>query len=188
VADRALGEQLAQAAVAGVAPGAVGHQPPGDDAAVGEPGQRAFGERGHGGGLLVCEQLAVGQAAVVVDDRVKGVVTERVALLGTGLAAVAGDGVPGAPEARVALDIHVQQITRARPLVAHERRARTARRARAAVPLENRVHRRMRDPGLAGDQPWPPARALARGHYLLLNARRRAPRRTMWTARAIRGP
>jgi hypothetical protein len=53
VADAAPGQQLARAAAVGVAPGAIGHDPAGADAAGGEPREGAVGERGDGGGLLV---------------------------------------------------------------------------------------------------------------------------------------
>ncbi len=79
-------------------------------------------------------------------------------------AAIAGDRVPRTPEARIALDVHVQQIARARPLVAPELLAwRAAASASSRGGLQDRVHRRVRDVGLAGDQPRPPARAFARG-------------------------
>jgi hypothetical protein len=58
---------------------------------AGKPGQRALNEGGDRERGLVGEQLAVGQAAVIVDDGVKVVVTERVAPLQLG-AAIAGDG------------------------------------------------------------------------------------------------
>jgi hypothetical protein len=49
---------------------------------VGEPRQRALHERGDRRSAFVIEQLAVGQAAVIVDDGVKVVVAEFGDLLG----------------------------------------------------------------------------------------------------------
>lgn len=62
LADLALSEQLAQAAVAGVGPGAVGHQPSAGDLALGEPRQGSLEKARDGVGFLVGEELAVGQA------------------------------------------------------------------------------------------------------------------------------
>ena len=87
------------------------------------------------------EQLAVGQARVVVDDRVEVVVAERVGLLPRRcVRAIAGDRVPGPAKARVALDVHVQQIAGARPLIADDLLARAAA-ARREQPwrLQDRV-------------------------------------------------
>jgi hypothetical protein len=156
VTDVALREQVTQGAVVGIAPRAVGHHAPGGDAAVGKPGQGALSEGGDGGGPLVIEQLAIGQSAVVVDDGVEVVVAQRVAPLGAGLVPVAGDRVSGAREARVALDVHVQQVARARPLVATERRPRRLGAARQAVAAQHRVHGGVRNSDLAGDQPRTP--------------------------------
>ena len=120
-------QQLAQCAVAAVGHRAVGHQPPSEDAVIGKPRQAALEKRDHGGRLLIIEQFAVGQPRVVIDDGVEVVVAERVGALQIEAAAVAGDRVPWAPKARVALDVHVQQIARARPFVANELLARLAR-------------------------------------------------------------
>ena len=159
------GEQLAQRSVASVAHRAVGHDPPRRDALGGKPGQRAFGEGGHGRGRLVGQQFAVDQPRVVIDDRVEVVVSERVGALQRRRATVAGHRVPGAPEARVALDVHVQQIAGTWPLVAPELLTRSAWRPRATMTAKDRVHRRVRNASLAGDQPRPPARALARSQH-----------------------
>ena len=76
VADAVLGEQLAQRAVLGVDERVVGHQPFRLDAVLGEEGERAFDERGHGRCAFVVEQLGVAEAGVVVDDRVRVVVAD----------------------------------------------------------------------------------------------------------------
>ena len=101
----------------------------------------ALDERDDRVGLFVGEQLAVGQARVVVDDRVEVVVAERVVALAL-VAAIAGDRVTGPPEARIALDVHVQQIAGARPLVADELLARRSRCPRAAMATQDRVNGR----------------------------------------------
>ena len=185
----ALGEQFAQRAVVGVAPGAVGHQPPGGDAVLGEPGQRALDERGDGVGAFVGEQLAVGQAAVVVDDGVEVVVAERVATcLRTVLRRSPVTAWPGAPKARVALDVHMQQIAGARPLVATERRRWAPCGARQAVAARIAWTVECATPVCAGDQPRTPTRA----HALRADARLElgigAPRRAMRAAGAIQRP
>ena len=76
-------------------------------------------------------------------------------------AAIAGDGVTGPPEPRVLLDVDVDQVAGARPLIAAHLAAPLRGRARRAVANEDRVHRGVRDPGRAGDQSRPPARATA---------------------------
>src|SRR3954452_7718506 len=187
VTDVLLGEEVAQRGVVRVGPGAVGHQPPRADAAAGKPGQRALDERRDRRGALVCEQLAVGQAGVIVDDGVEVVVAERVAALHLG-APVAGDGVPGAAEARVALDVHVQEITRTWPFVANDLLAPGPRRARATVALEDRADRRVRDAGLGDQQPRAPARPLTRLADVLLDFDRRLARTAVRTAGAIQRP
>ena len=85
MADSAVGEELAQCAVVGVRPGAVGHDPADIDAAVGKVGQGALKERDDGVGLLVAQELAVGQTGVVVDHGVEVVMSQRLALVIAGL-------------------------------------------------------------------------------------------------------
>src|SRR3954469_8556913 len=104
VADAAFGQEVAQAAVAGLAPGAVGHHPASGDAVAGKPRQGTLDEGDHRRRTLVCELLAIRQPRVIVDDRVEVVVPERVGLLAIAAAAVAGHGVPRPREARIALD------------------------------------------------------------------------------------
>jgi hypothetical protein len=62
MADAVASEQLAQGAVLDVAEGVVGQQSFGDDAVVGEAGERAFDEAGHGCGCLVVVELDVGES------------------------------------------------------------------------------------------------------------------------------
>ena len=80
---------------------------------------RALEEGGDGGGFFVGEQLAVGQAAVVVDHGVEVVPAHQVAVVPGGLGAIAGDGVAGATKARIALDVDMDEIAGAGPLIAH---------------------------------------------------------------------
>jgi hypothetical protein len=68
--------------------------------------------------------LRVGQARVVVDDRVQ--VVDAVATSAVLAGAVAGDAVAGPLEARLLADVHVQQIAGARPLVAAQPVMRTS--------------------------------------------------------------
>ena len=170
-----------------VAPGAVGHQSAALDVVAGEPGEGAFHERGDGRRVLIAKELAIGQAGVVIDDGVEVVVAERVVAL-TFVTTIAGDRMAWPAEPRVALDVHVQQISRARPLVAHERRLRRSWGARAAVTAQDRVNGRMRHPCLARDQPRPPACALARLTHQGLYLRRAATRRAVRPAAAIQCP
>jgi hypothetical protein len=121
MADAVRGEQVAQRAVLDVAEGVVGHHPRGGDAMGGEERQGAFEEAGDGGGAFVVMQFDVGQPRVVVDDRVGVVVADAgvgMHPVAVALRAIAGGAVPGPTEARVAADVHVQQIARTRPLVA----------------------------------------------------------------------
>ena len=63
-------EQFFEALRVGVGPGVVGHHAFRRDAVLGVPGERALGKGDDGVCALVGMQLAVGQARVVVDDRV----------------------------------------------------------------------------------------------------------------------
>jgi hypothetical protein len=146
------------------------------DVAGGEPAQGALEEGDDCGAALVGEQLAIGQPRMVVDDGVEVVVAERVGALKPGPASIARDRVTWPPKARIALDVHVEQVARTRPLVADHLRARLARRPRASVTAQNRVHRRMRDAELAGDPPRPPTGALARRAHPRFDRGRRACR------------
>src|SRR5205807_6505561 len=106
--DGVSGEQLSEAAVVDVGEVVVGLQPSGRDPVAGEELQGAFNEGGDGGGLLVVVQLAVGQAGVVIDDRVAELPAGPVALLLGGPVALPGDPVPRPGEPPRALDVHLQ--------------------------------------------------------------------------------
>jgi hypothetical protein len=135
------------------------------DSQLREEDERALGEGGDGFGLLVAVQLAVSDAAVVVDDRVHELPADAHALFGAGAVTHAGDAVPGPREASKALGVHLQQIAGARPLKPDHRLARRFRDPGKAVAAQNRVDRRVCDPGRAGDQPRSPAGPLALGAH-----------------------
>ena len=134
---------------------------------------------------LVAVELAVGVAGVVVDERVHPLVADPHPFLGAGAVAVAGDGVAGPGEADEAFAVDVQQIAGAGPLVAAWLLARLPRRPRDPGPLERPPDGRVRMPGLAGDQPWPPAGAAPRRADPLLLDGRQQPRAAVRPRRAI---
>jgi hypothetical protein len=78
------------------------------------------------------------------------------ALFLSGLVAHTGGSVTRPQEPRVALGVHVQQIARARPLIAAGRIPRRPHSSRKAVPAKHLPHRGMRIADLARDQPRPP--------------------------------
>jgi hypothetical protein len=140
VADPLAGEQLAQRAVLDVGEGVVAHQPSRADAVALVEGERSLDEAGHGRGPLVAVELDVGEARVVVDDRVREVVADeplRVQRLAPARGAISGDGMAGTLEAGVAADVDVQQVAGARPLVAVGRLPRRAFRPGDPRPLEH---------------------------------------------------
>jgi hypothetical protein len=82
---------------------------------------RALEEAGDGGGAFVVMQFDVGQPRAVVDDRVGVIVADAgvgMHPVAVALRAIAGGAMSGPTEARVAADVHVQQIARTRQLVA----------------------------------------------------------------------
>jgi hypothetical protein len=103
-----------------VAEGVVGHQPPGRDLVLVEGASARLEEAGDGLRPFVSVQLDVGEPRVV-DDHVCVVVADaRLGLHPAGrmVRAVAGDGVAGPQEARVAGDVRVQQVAGTGLLVA----------------------------------------------------------------------
>ncbi len=96
---------------------------------AGEEAERALKEAGDRVGALVCVQLGVDQARVVVDDRVAELPADALALLGAGAGAIAGHLVPGPGEPGQAFGVHLQQIARTRPFEAADLLARLPRRA-----------------------------------------------------------
>ena len=107
-----MGEQLSQAVVVDVGPGVIGLQAFGFDVVAGEELERAGNERGDCRGLLVAVDLGVGQAAVVIDDRVAELPADAGAQFGAGAVSVAGQRVTGTGEACEAFGVHLQQISR----------------------------------------------------------------------------
>jgi len=176
VADAAAGEQLAQRAVLDVAPGVVAHQPPRLDALLGEGGERPLDEASDRLGLGVGEHLGVGEAGVVVDERVHDVVAEPAPLVLGRAGAIGGDRVAGLGEAGERRPVDVQQIAGTGPLVAAHWLARLRLRpGAAAAPLSA-------DAFLQAGRQQPrravrPARAIeqARERPPLLRARRAPP-------------
>ena len=150
-------QQFVESAVLGVGPGIVGQQALGDDPALEEPVQGAFGECGDRGGTFVVMDLGVGQPGTVVDDHVDVLPAGAGRVAG----AVAGDGVAGYLKARVAFGIHVQQLARARPLIALHRVPGRAGTARAAASSQRPRHGRVRNVDLARDQTRAPPGPLA---------------------------
>jgi hypothetical protein len=89
VANPLPGEQLAEGAAVDVGEGIVRHHPPDLDPALGEEGERPLEEGDAGLRPLVGVDLGVGKPPVVVDDRVREVVTDPALDLGCGPRAVA---------------------------------------------------------------------------------------------------
>ena len=191
VTDALAGEQLAEGAVLDVAERVVGHQPLRDHAAVGEPGECALDKAGHGRRGLVVVELDVGEAAVVVDGRVREVASDPGAWIhpvAAALGAITGDRVPGPLESPVAGRVHVQEVAGAGPLVAVRRLLRRPRGPRDAIPREHLRDRRMRPTALASNQSWPPPGAPADRADPLLDLRVEQARHPLRPARAIEQP
>jgi hypothetical protein len=168
---------FAQSSVSFVGEVVVGHHPPGLDAVGGEEAQGAFGERGDGVGALVGVELCVGQARVVIDDRVGELPADSLALLGTGDVAIAGNRVPGTRETGELLDVHVHEIARAGPLIANDLAAIDQRATRTAPPAQDPRNGGVGDIHLGRDQPRAPTRPpadLADTVMVSLRADRRA--------------
>lgn len=111
VFDVAFSEELAESGAVAVAPGVVGDESfDAGDAVGGEELESAFDETGAGVGAFVGEDLAVGEAAVVVDDGMDVVVAGSVCAV----AVTVGSAV-SAPAATVGyasefLDVHVDEF------------------------------------------------------------------------------
>src|SRR6266487_4977428 len=90
---------------------------------------------------------------MVVDDRVRVVVADPrfgAHPLAGALRAITGDAVSGAQEARVAGDVHVQQVAGTGPLVAVGWLLGSSRRPRDPSPLEHLPDGRVCEAGRAG--------------------------------------
>src|SRR6266508_4730279 len=125
---------------------------------------------------------------MVVDDRVRVVVADPLLHAATAqrLRAVAGNSVPGPQETRVAADIHVLQITRARPLVAVGRLPNRPRSTRDAGPVEHLPDGRVRKTRRPGHKPRPPAGLPTAVANPLLQIGGEKPRRAVRTAMSAR--
>jgi hypothetical protein len=113
----------------------------------GEERQCTLDERGDRCGALVGAELDLGQARVVIDDRVRVVVANaRGGLhpISIALGTVAGRAMAGPTKARVGADVYVQQIAGARPFVAIRRAALGRCATREARALEHLSDRRVR--------------------------------------------
>jgi len=130
-ADELLGDAVAVANVAqrvSVGPGVVGDQPfDAGDAEVSERRDRAFEECGAGRTLLVGRHLGVGEAGVIVDDRMD-VVEPDARLVDSGLM-VRNELASSAPAAAIGnpaelLHVHVDQLARPVVFVADRRPSR----------------------------------------------------------------
>src|SRR6478672_5320739 len=91
-------------------------------------------------------------------------------------------------ETPVARGVHVQQVARARPLVAVGRLLRRPRRARDAVTAEHLPDRRVGLAGSAGDQPRPPTSVAPALADALLELGLDQPRHPPRATRAIQQP
>ena len=115
VADLVAVELLPQVAAFDIDPGVVGHKSFRDDPVLGEEAEGAFEEAGGSRSALVRVDLRVGEAGVIVDDRVH--VIDAVAMVAVLAGAVTGEAVPRPLEPCVFADVHVQQVAGAGPLV-----------------------------------------------------------------------
>src|SRR5215207_4160299 len=133
-------------------------------------------------------ELDIGEARVVVDDRVREVVADqllRVRRPVPARGAVSSDGVAGALEAGEAADVHVEQVPGAGPLVAVGGLPRRALGARDAGSLQHLPDRRVREARERGDEPRSPTRLPAAGADSLLQLGGELARARVRPARAI---
>jgi hypothetical protein len=154
-------QEIGQGAVLRIGPGVVALQPLGLDPVGAKEGDRPLHEADHRRAPLVAMQLGVGEAGVVVDNRVSELVSHPFAHLRTAAGAVAGHRVAGTGEASKALGVRLQQVARAGPLETAHRLLRGGRPAREAAPEKAAGDSRVGDAELGGDQPRPPAGAPA---------------------------
>ncbi len=124
---------------------------------------------------------------MVVDDGVRVVVANpRLDAATTqGLGAVAGYAVTGPQEARVAGNVHVQEIAGAGPLVAVGRLLGLSGRPRQPRSPQHLPDGRVAEASGAGDQPRSPAGFAAAGTDRLLEVRCELAWRAVWTTRAV---
>src|SRR5579863_60742 len=130
-----------------------------------EPRQRASDERGDGRCALVLEQLDVRQSGMVVDDRVRVVVADPRSVghpVAAALRAIASDAMPRTLKPRITGCVHVQQVPRARPLVAARLFPIPTRGTRDPVAVQDLPDSGVRVSSFASDKPWPPSGSLTR--------------------------
>jgi len=104
----------------------VGHDPFNDDAMAGKPGERALQKAGSGFLALVRQHFAIGKPTGIVDADMQAFPTDPVMSIDRAGAA-SGNAVANAGDASELFGVEVQQLARARPLVAHDRRRRVER-------------------------------------------------------------
>jgi len=160
----------------------VRHHPLCDDAVVCVESEGALEEAGGGLRPRVVVDLRVGQARVVVDDRVHMVDAVRDAVL---RAPIASHSMTGSLEAHVLADVHVQEVARAGPLVAVGWLSLGSWRPREPRSAEHLPHGRVSKAGRSGNQPGSPAGLSPAGADPLLEHGGELPRRAMWSAGAI---
>jgi hypothetical protein len=143
------GDQARAIGRAVVAEHALGH-----DAAPGEPRDGATQKAGDCDALLIAQDFGVGQAGAVIDADVH----ELPADAPHALTAIPRDAVADATNAPQLLDVDVDQLPRALPLVAPAyRRGFQARQARKAELAQRAGHRCAAQPdGLGDERPGPP--------------------------------
>lgn len=96
--------------------------------------------------------------------------------------------MPRSCEAREALDVHLQQISGARPLKTPHLLSRPFRQARESSPGQAARDGGVRHPELGGDQPRTPARALASLTHSIMHLLAAASRLPVWHRRTILCP
>ncbi len=161
-------------------------------ALLAKPDGSAAQRRGHGDGVLVAVQLAVGQAAVVVQDADHDGLAGLACLVLLG--ALAGGPVPGPIELGHPERVDVQQRARVGPLVATMRAAFPARSSADPVTLEHLPVRQAMPAGQPRQPHRPPIglRSGVQDRLLLLGRQRprtrpgdRPPRRTPASVRPL---
>src|SRR5256885_4430296 len=150
---------------------------------LGEPAQRALERLSVGVGRLAGMQLDVGQPRVVVDHAMQEVVSDSAIEVLRG--PVAGHAVTGLAKAPDLLDVHVQQRSRSRPLIATIGLSPGLGTAREAMTVQNLPDRRARPLHYAREPAWPEVGLASSAEDRLLFGERQTPRLAMRPARAI---
>src|SRR5262245_42240447 len=159
----------------------VAQYPTDDDATRRKPRQCAPEKGGTSRRELVGQHLDVGETAVVIDRHVD--VFPPTAARAT--PAIPVNAMPHAVNTPQRLDVHVEQVTRIRPLVALNREWWRRGRAIETEPPEPRAHRRTRDLERLADGPRRQPVLLAQNADQRDRARRRLMRRGTWPRRGV---